>query len=82
MLTAAMLLPMTIAFGAAFPLAWRLPADATNDVTDLGLIYAVNTLGAILGSLLAGFVLIPRIGLHTRSVSSRRSPPLRRWPSL
>ena len=28
------------------------------------LIYAINTLGAILGSLLAGFVLVPMIGLH------------------
>ena len=29
------------------------------------MIYAINTVGAILGSLLAGFVLIPLIGLHT-----------------
>ena len=33
-------------------------------VTDLGLVYAVNTLGAILGALLAGFALIPWLGLH------------------
>ena len=36
----------------------------TRVTEHLGLIYAVNTLGAILGSLLAGFVLVPAIGLH------------------
>ena len=45
---------MTIAFGAAFPFAVARRQRPRRDVTeDLGLIYAVNTLGAILGSLLA-----------------------------
>ena len=38
----------------------------------LGRIYAINTLGAILGSLLAGFVLIPTIGLHLTIRVGRR----------
>ena len=66
LLVAVMLLPMTIAFGAAFPFAVAV-AGGTDDgvIESLGVIYAINTLGAILGSLLAGFVLVPMIGLHT-----------------
>ena len=65
MLTAAILLPMALAFGAAFPLALAVAARTDDTmVADLGLVYAVNTLGAILGALLAGFVLIPWLGLH------------------
>jgi spermidine synthase len=64
-LAVALLAPMTLAFGAAFPFA--VAAATRNDDTvarDLGLIYAVNTTGAIAGALLAGFVFIPLAGLH------------------
>jgi spermidine synthase len=65
LLVASLLLPMTLAFGAAFPFAVALGTERDESVTEhIGLIYAVNTLGAILGSLLAGFVLVPRVGLH------------------
>src|SRR6185436_309148 len=65
LLVSALLLPMTLTFGAAFPFAVALATGRDETVTEhLGLIYAINTLGAILGSLLAGFVLIPAIGLH------------------
>lgn len=65
LMVAGLLLPMTIAFGAAFPFAVALASGRDETVTEhIGLIYAVNTLGAILGSLLAGFVLVPLIGLH------------------
>ena len=65
LLVAAMLLPMTIAFGAAFPFAVAVAAGREESVTeDIGLIYAMNTIGAILGSLLSGFVLVPALGLH------------------
>jgi len=60
-----LLLPMTLAFGAAFPFAVALAAGRDEAVTEnLGRIYAVNTVGAIAGALLAGFVLVPEIGLH------------------
>ncbi|OFW47884.1 MAG: hypothetical protein A3J29_03455 [Acidobacteria bacterium RIFCSPLOWO2_12_FULL_67_14b] len=63
---AALLLPMTLAFGAAFPFAVSLASGSEEGVTErLGRIYAVNTVGAIAGALLAGFVLVPAIGLHT-----------------
>ena len=65
LLVSALLLPMTIAFGAAFPFAVALAGGSDDSITEhIGLIYAVNTLGAILGSMLAGFVLVPQIGLH------------------
>ena len=65
LLVTALLLPMTLTFGAAFPFAVAMATNRDESVTEnIGLIYAVNTIGAILGSLLAGFVLIPRFGLH------------------
>jgi spermidine synthase len=65
LLVSALLLPMTIAFGAAFPFAVALGGGSDDTVTQhLGFIYAINTLGAILGALLAGFVLVPYVGLH------------------
>ncbi len=65
LLVTGLLLPMTLAFGAAFPFAVALAAGRDESVTEsLGRIYAVNTVGAILGALLAGFVLVPQIGLH------------------
>ena len=63
--TAAVLLPMALAFGAAFPLAMAVATrDESSMVADLGAVYAVNTAGAIAGALGAGFVLVPWLGLH------------------
>ena len=65
LLVSALLLPMTVAFGAAFPFAVAMATHRNEAVTErIGLVYAINTIGAILGSLLSGFVLIPRFGLH------------------
>lgn len=65
LMVAALLLPLTLAFGAAFPFAVALAGGRDESVTEnLGRIYAVNTVGAIAGALLAGFVLVPQIGLH------------------
>lgn len=65
LLVAVLLLPMTITFGAAFPLAVAVATRRDDTIAaDLGTIYTVNTLGAIAGSLLAGFALIPWLGLH------------------
>ena len=64
LLTATLLLPLAVMFGAAFPLALALaPRHRDSMVEDIGWVYAINTIGAIIGSLLAGFVLIPAIGL-------------------
>lgn len=69
LLVTALLLPMTVAFGAAFPFAVALGTYPTGNrdaaVTEhIGFIYAVNTLGAIAGALIAGFMLVPQVGLH------------------
>jgi spermidine synthase len=72
-LVAALLLPMTIAFGAAFPFAIAVAGGGDDSVSErIGVVYAVNTLGAIAGALLAGFALVPLAGLHVtaRLVSS------------
>ncbi|MDO8679778.1 MAG: fused MFS/spermidine synthase [Acidobacteriota bacterium] len=67
MIVSALLLPMTLAFGAAFPFAVSLASQSNTDDTvteNIGRIYAVNTIGAVTGALLTGFILIPRIGLR------------------
>jgi spermidine synthase len=65
LLAVVLLAPMTIAFGAAFPFAVAVAARRDDTVaSDLGFIYAANTAGAIAGALLAGFALIPWIGLQ------------------
>ena len=59
------LLPLALALGCAFPLAIKTGTGRDESLgADLGLIYAVNTIGAIAGSLAAGFLLIPALGLH------------------
>jgi spermidine synthase len=55
-----LLLPMTLAIGMTYPLAVRILArDADDAAPASARVYAWNTVGAILGSLAAGFVLIP-----------------------
>jgi spermidine synthase len=57
-----LLLPMTIAIGMTYPLAVRVLArDADDAAPASARVYAWNTVGAILGSLAAGFVVIPAL---------------------
>ena len=59
-----MLVP-TILMGAAFPLASRIMIQSSSTVgRSIGSLYGCNTLGSILGTFLAGFVLIPSLGLQ------------------
>lgn len=59
---AVLLVPTTL-LGAAFPAAARLAAGPGRVAGDVGAIAAVNTAGGIAGTLLTGFVLVPRLGL-------------------
>ncbi len=60
-----LLLPMTCALGTAFPLAVAAGARRLETLArDVAIIYAMNTAGAIGGSLMAGFVLVPLLGLR------------------
>ena len=57
-----LLLPMTVAIGMTYPLAVRVLArDAGDAAPASARVYAWNTVGAIVGSLAAGFVLIPAL---------------------
>ena len=59
------LLPTTLLIGATFPCAVAACARAPAHIgQDVGRLYAVNTLGAIVGAVLAGFVLVPGLGVH------------------
>ena len=59
----------TLLLGAAFPYVVRLSVDAARVGTGVGAVLALNTLGGIAGSVLAGFVLVPTIGVvHTLGV--------------
>ncbi|WP_156393354.1 fused MFS/spermidine synthase [Burkholderia sp. Leaf177] len=53
----------TLLLGAAFPFALRLGVDVRKVGRDVGTIIAMNTAGGIAGTLLAGFVLVPLLGL-------------------
>ncbi len=65
-LSAATLLPGAIAIGATFPLAVRMLARDTHDATRASARVMVwNTLGAITGSLAAGYVLLPALQFAT-----------------
>jgi len=60
-----LMLPPTSCMGATLPLAIKY---YTKNIAvmgrDLGAIYAVNTIGSILGSLVAGFILVPLAGVR------------------
>ena len=65
-----LLLPMTLALGATFPLALAVAGGTPSTVGhDASRVYSANTIGAIGGALAAGFVLIPYLGLRTTFAS-------------
>ena len=59
------ILPPTVCMGAAFPLVSKIVARGPQVVgRSIGNAYAVNTLGAIVGSWASGFVAIPLLGMR------------------
>ena len=56
-----------VAAGTILPLALAavVPRDGGGTGAAVGRLYALNTLGAILGAVLAGFLLVPRLGTET-----------------
>jgi len=57
-----MILP-TVCLGATFPLVGKIYTKSVSKVgRSIGVAYAINTIGAVLGSFCAGFVLIPLFG--------------------
>src|SRR6266481_714869 len=65
LLSATALLPATLCIGASFPCALAaMAADGTGIGRQVGRLYAANTVGAVVGVILAGLVLIPGWGVH------------------
>lgn len=61
----ACLLATTLLFGATFPLVARAVVDSVRSVgRRIGFAYTVNTLGAILGAVVVGFLVLPVLGLR------------------
>lgn len=59
-LSSFLLLPLALVLGTSVPLAWRIAGGGADEAADhSGRVLAANTLGGLLGSLCAGFVLIP-----------------------
>ncbi len=55
----------TLLFGATFPIVAKLQIRATESLGHwVGAIYAANTVGAIFGSVVGGFVLLPFFGMQ------------------
>ena len=62
--TVTMLVTTTL-FGATFPFVARCVVDSVEHVGKrIAIAYAVNTLGAILGAVTVGFLLLPTLGLR------------------
>ena len=62
---AVLLLPPSVLSGASFPVAIRLVvAEPKLAGAGVGRMTALNTLGGITGSLVAGFLLLPEVGLQ------------------
>ncbi len=65
---AVMLVPTTL-MGMTFPIAARAVTTRLDEVgRGVGNAYTVNTLGAVLGSMLTGFLLLPALGLRGSTV--------------
>jgi spermidine synthase len=63
--TFVVILPPTVCMGGTFPLANKIVAPGPHAVgRSIGTVYAVNTLGAIAGAWVSGFVAIPVLGMH------------------
>lgn len=58
-----LLLPATAAMGATLPAMERVLGTFRHDGRTIAILYACNTLGAVLGVLAAAFWLVPQIGL-------------------
>lgn len=67
------ILPAATVMGVAFPIGlrlWTIGGDPAQAATRVGVFYSLNVGGSILGSLLAGFVLLPWLGSRTTLIVS------------
>ncbi len=67
------ILPAALVMGVAFPIGlrlWTVGGEPAQAATRVGVFYSLNVGGSILGSLLAGFVLLPWLGSRTTLIAS------------
>lgn len=67
------ILPAAIVMGVAFPIGlrlWTVGGDSAKAATRVGVFYSLNVGGSIVGSLLAGFVMLPWLGSRTTLIAS------------
>ena len=65
-LLGSMLLPPTFCMGMTLPLLARFATTDTHESGQkVGRLYGANTIGAVVGTGIAGFILLPRLGLET-----------------
>jgi spermidine synthase len=68
------MLPAMFCLGASLPIALHLGAGSGGTAADVsrrvGRLYAANVAGAVVGSLLGGFVLLPQFGVRTAIVAA------------
>src|SRR5208282_1857642 len=58
-----LILPCVL-LGISFPLLLNLASEAGGVGASVGGVYAANTLGTVLGSVLMGFLVLPALGSH------------------
>jgi spermidine synthase len=70
-ITSAVILgPSMLLIGVVLPCTWKLAAaDRVHSGSVIGLLTGVNTLAAVSGSLVTGFLLLPRLGLGLTSLA-------------
>ena len=65
-----LILPVTGLLGYAFPLTVRLFVDsAAHASRGVGIVYAANTAGCVVGTVAAGFLLIPALGANASIIT-------------
>ena len=70
LMSLSVMLAPTILMGMTVPLVAKIYTRHIDRLgTSLGRVYSLNTLGGVAGSVLAGFVLIPILGVHTSIVA-------------
>lgn len=64
LVSASVLLPISFASGTVIPFAWQIAGIRDDAGESAGRVLAANTVGGLLGALLAGFALVPVLGVN------------------